>query len=82
LVRGKGWNNPGHGRQKKCETVRSKEIGAPVNRIMAEAVLTPRNKDLKSGIWTRAAPLTSMRISSRSIWEKKKRSRLFASNEK
>jgi hypothetical protein len=26
--------------------------------LMAEAVLTPRNKDLKTGIWTRAAPLT------------------------
>ena len=25
---------------------------------MAEAVLTPRYKDLETGIWTRAAPLT------------------------
>lgn len=26
--------------------------------LMAEAVLTPRHKDLETGIWTRAAPLT------------------------
>lgn len=28
---------------------------------MAEAVLTPRYKDLETGIWTRAAPLTEAR---------------------
>jgi len=30
------------------------EIGAPDNRIMAEAVLTPWDKDLKPRMWTRA----------------------------
>jgi hypothetical protein len=35
--------------QEKRETVRLKEVGAPDNRIMAVAVLTPRNKDLESG---------------------------------
>jgi hypothetical protein len=39
---------------------------------MAKAVLTPRNNDLESGIWTRAAPLTSMRISAKWSSEKKK----------
>jgi hypothetical protein len=49
---------------------------------MAEAVLTPRNNDLESGMWTRAAPLTSLRISAKwSTEKKKKRSGLFASNE-
>jgi hypothetical protein len=45
--------------QKECESVRSNEVGAPVNRIEAEAVLTPRHKDLKIATWTRAAPLTT-----------------------
>jgi hypothetical protein len=48
---------------------------------MAEAVLTPRNNDLESGMWTRAAPLTSMRIPSGDICDKQKCSELFASNE-
>ncbi len=49
---------------------------------MAEAVLTPRNNDLESGMWTRAAPLTSMTITKDSIWEKQKiMQRVFASNE-
>lgn len=48
---------------------------------MAEAVLTPRNNDLESGMWTRAAPLTSMRISPKWDWEKGKTQRIFASNE-
>jgi hypothetical protein len=48
---------------------------------VAEAVLTPRNNDLESGIWTRAAPLTSVRISEEFIMGKKKCSALFASNE-
>ena len=41
---------------------------------MAEAVLTPRNNDLESGTWTRAAPLTSLRIIRERISEKEKRS--------
>jgi hypothetical protein len=40
---------------------------------MAEAVLTPRNNDLESGMWTRAAPLTSLRISAKWSTEKKKK---------
>jgi hypothetical protein len=34
---------------------------------MAEAVLTPRNNDLESGLWTRAAPLTGRKISKKLI---------------
>lgn len=33
-------------------------MGAPANRILAEAVLTPRYKDLEIATWTIAAPLT------------------------
>jgi len=50
---------------------------------MAVAVLTPRNNDLESGIWTRAAPLTRLRISAQCSREKKKKTQqIFASNEK
>ena len=35
--------------------MRTNEVGAPVNRIVAEAVLTPRHKDLEAGTWTGAA---------------------------
>ena len=47
---------------------------------MAVAVLTPRNNDLESGTWTRAAPLTSLRITREGISEKEKTQRFFASN--
>jgi hypothetical protein len=48
---------------------------------MAVAVLTPRNNDLESGTWTRAAPLTRLTIIREGISEKEKTQRLFASNE-
>jgi hypothetical protein len=44
---------------------------------MAVAVLTPRNNDLESGIWTRAAPLTRLRISAQYSREKKKKRSRF-----
>jgi hypothetical protein len=39
--------------------VRLIEVGAPEDRIMAEAVLTPRYNDLEIATRTEAAPLTS-----------------------
>jgi hypothetical protein len=42
---------------------------------MAEAVLTPRYKDLDAGIWTRAAPLTTSRYPELRCTQKKKRLR-------
>jgi len=39
---------------------------------MAVAVLTPRNNDLESGIWTRAAPLTKPTILAKCSREKEK----------
>ena len=46
------------------------------------AVLTPRNNDLSSGNWTRAAALTTLKISVKRMPGKKKtRRQVFASNE-
>jgi hypothetical protein len=73
LVGGKGWRNHEHGRQKKRETVRPKRLALLQAGSMAVAVLTPRNNDLESGIWTRAAPLTRLRISAQCSREKKKK---------
>jgi hypothetical protein len=40
---------------------------------MAEAVLTPRDKDLESGIWTQAAPFTKISSgNSRAIGKREK----------
>ena len=46
-------------------------MGAPASRIF----LTPRNKDLESGTWNRAAPLTNLRVSTKCAMGKKNRSR-------
>ena len=73
LVRGKRWRNHEQGRLKKCETVRPKRSALLQAGSMAVAVLTPRNNDLESGIWTRAAPLTRLRISAKWGREKKKK---------
>ena len=39
--------------KKRCETVRPMRLALLQAGLMAEAVLTPRNKDLESGLWTR-----------------------------
>ena len=44
--------------QKTWGTVRPKRLALLQAGSMAVAVLTPRNNDLESGTWTRAAPLS------------------------